>query len=510
MYGSILRRCVEFWNIRIKIFVFLFCILILASGCNKKTVATSEKQNKENPYKITIMNRTFTNDPIKTDSPIKKAIEEYTNTQIEFLWVSSNYYSDKLNITLASADIPMVVMIPEKSSSIINATRAGAFWELDQYLKNYKNLSRANPKILNSISIDGKIYGIYRARAYGRNGVIYRKDWLANVGLEQPKTINDFYNMLKAFTEKDPDKNGENDTYGLGAAKFDDSFNIMSTWFGAPNGWGQDANGKLQPAFLTQGYFDCLKFWRKLYEEKLINQDFAVLDPNVMQDLIANGKAGVILNVVDDGHRIQSIITKANSNKADSIDVMGQINGKNLPTSGHAGFFSISKQSVKTEEDLKKVLTFLDKLNDKKMQDLINFGIEGRHYKLVDGKYADTSYKNPKNVPNEGNEIGQMSMGVVDDGNVKIKSTPLRDKEDLIQQENEKYCIFNPAESLISNTYNTKSAQLDNIISEARIKFILGQIDEAGFKARIELWKNNGGSNVIKEINDEYLKSKNK
>ena len=41
------------------------------------------------------------------------------------------------------------------------------------------------------------------------------KDWLDKLGLEQPKTIDDFYNVPKAFKEQDPDGNGANDTYGM-------------------------------------------------------------------------------------------------------------------------------------------------------------------------------------------------------------------------------------------------------------------------------------------------------
>src|SRR5690606_40530230 len=42
-----------------------------------------------------------------------------------------------------------------------------------------------------------------------------RTDWLDNLGLEAPRTIDDLLKISKAFTTKDPDQNGEDDTYGL-------------------------------------------------------------------------------------------------------------------------------------------------------------------------------------------------------------------------------------------------------------------------------------------------------
>ena len=38
-----------------------------------------------------------------------------------------------------------------------------------------------------------------------------RKDWLDNVGMQVPKTLDDFYKVLKAFVNNDPDKNGKAD-----------------------------------------------------------------------------------------------------------------------------------------------------------------------------------------------------------------------------------------------------------------------------------------------------------
>lgn len=43
-----------------------------------------------------------------------------------------------------------------------------------------------------------------------------RQDWLENLGLSQPKTIDELINVIEKFTTDDPDGNGVDDTYGLG------------------------------------------------------------------------------------------------------------------------------------------------------------------------------------------------------------------------------------------------------------------------------------------------------
>jgi putative aldouronate transport system substrate-binding protein len=482
------------------------------AGCSTtpKPGATADEGKKtEAPYKLSIMIPSFQTDAATAESKIWKQIEERTNTKLDILWTPDASYKDKLNITLASGTIPAIIETDSvKVPSIANAIKAGAFWEVGPYLKNYPNLSKANPTILNNTSSDGKNYALYRSRPIGRMGISYRKDWLANVGLQEPKTIDDFYNMLKAFTNNDPDKNGKNDTYGMVVTKYSGPWDIMQTWFGVPNKWGEDKDGKLVPAHLTPEYMDALKFFKKLYDEKLINSDFAVYDSAKWNDPIINGKAGVAVDVVGRSYQIEDALQKVDPKGA--MDVIGAVSGPkglhNLPTTGYAGVLLISKSVVKTEDDLKKVLNFLDKINDKDMQLLINNGIEGVHYKIEDGKLVTLiRAEEAQSADINGKSLNQMLMFVPGylDGLFK-PGTPLRGKADTVQAANEKIIVPNPAEPLSSATYTQKGAQLDTIVDDARIKFIVGKVDEAGYNADMDLWRKTGGDQYIKEINEAY------
>lgn len=482
--------------------VILFVTLLVVLGGRKKPISKNSS--------LDIMCISYTGNPLSENSSVKKALEDYTNTRLDIQWVPSYAYDSRFNITLASGKLPAVMFVISKSSTIINAVRAGGFWELGPYLKDYKNLSQADPKVLNNISIDGKVYGIYRARSYGRNGILYRKDWLENIGMKSVNTIDDFYSMLKGFTYNDPDRDGAADTYGMTVTSYKGTFDIMSTWFGTPNGWGEDSTGKLIPAFMTNEYLESLKFWKKIYDEKLINQDFAVYSAVKWNDPVLNGKSGVIVDVAD---RASSVAEKIEtSNPKAVIDVIGSISGpkgyRNLPSSGYNGMFMIPKQSVKTEEELRKVLSFFDKLNDKTAQDIIWNGIENKHYKVVDG-YAEKIGDAVTLAP-ELNDLSQLTISIPKENRYLPKQTDVRKKVDQVMKENEKYCVPNPAEPLVSNTYTIRGIQLDNIIEDARVKFIIGQINESGFKAALDLWKNSGGQDVIKEINNEYSKYKSK
>jgi putative aldouronate transport system substrate-binding protein len=476
------------------------------------------------PLELSIMLPAFKTYSPKDDSPVVAELEKLTNTNIHFKWVTNASYVDKVNITLASGKLPTIMYVADiKAPSFVNAARSGAFWEVSaDVLKDYPNLRQANPVIMSNTSIDGKNYGIYRALAMGRNGLVYRKDWLEAVGLPAPKTIDDFYNMLKAFKEKDPDKNGKADTYGMVMAKWTgqwaSGFDTIKLWFGAPNKWGMK-EGKLVPDVLYEEYMDSLKFMRKLYDEKLINADFVILDSARWTDPIVNNQAGVIVDVVDTAARIDSRIhealKQAGKEAPESVsfmDIAAGVTGPDhtmhtLPTSGFAGHLVIGKYAVKTEAEFKRVLTFLDQMCEPKESGLASYGMEGKHYTKYDS-YIEPS-KDTVLLESEVEGLSLMLPMIPQDrSGLNVRQTPLHMRQDKQQIENIQYMVSNPVEGFISTVYSLKGQRLDNIINDARIKYIVGQLDEEGMRAALDTWKKSGGDELVEEMNELYAAAK--
>jgi putative aldouronate transport system substrate-binding protein len=486
----------------------------LLVGCSTESSNESKSSSdvgKSDKLELTIMTQLHGPDAPKDDSPAEKAIEEFTNSSLKMEWVPASNYDERFNITVASGKIPHIIVANPSDPSFIQAAKDGAFWDLTDFLADYENLSQLNEIVAKNISVEGRIYGLPRSRPLGRNGVVIRKDWLQNLGLEIPKNTDEFYNVLKAFTNDDPDGNGKDDTYGMTVTNMDSPWNEMQIWFGAPNEWGLDENGKLQPNFMTKEYREALKFFKKLYDEGLVNEDFAVRDVTDWSKAMINGESGLALRVADEASIIQASITEANPELTDVIDVFGAVEGPNghfaPPTTGFNRILAISKTSVKTEEELKNVLAFLDKLNTEEGQRLGVNGVEGRHYEVVDGKFNPLT-KDDKRLLTEHAMFGQIMMAIPEERHLK-ESTPLIGKQDQVMKDNLEIVVGNPAQPLIagSETYAKVGSQLDNIIKDARIKYIVGQIDEKGLDEAIALWERSGGKEFIKEINEAYEKS---
>lgn len=358
----------------------------------------------------------------------------------------------------------------------------------------------------NNISIDGGIYGLPRTRPLGRMAVTIRADWLENVGLDMPETIDDFYEVLKAFTNDDPDGNGENDTVGTIISEYAGPWDIMQTWFGVPNKWGVNDSGELFPHFQAPEYREALTFFKKIYDEGLVNEDFAVMDPAQWHDAFVNGTSGTVIDVADAANRnFNNMLTGDPSLENGTVDLFGAVEGPNglfnLPTSGYNLMLAISTTAVKTEEDLHKVLTFMDKMSTEEGETLAHNGIEGTHYEIVDGDYVPTT---DQSLVYEYQDLNQILTFIPGDRFLTEPETDLKIKEKEILAENENIVVGNPAEALISDVYSLRGAQLDDIIDDARIKYIVGQIDEAGLDDAEALWLNSGGADLIAEMNELY------
>ncbi|WP_438446034.1 extracellular solute-binding protein [Gorillibacterium sp. sgz5001074] len=482
-------------------------LLLLASCGAGEAPAGRRSQQGAEPFAISIMSSAFSGAPAGPDNRILRMLEQYTNTRLDITWVPNASYTDKLNITLASGRLPMLLKAENtRTPAVANAIQAGAFWDLGPYLKNYPNLSKADPEILRQLAVDGKIYGIYRSRPQGRHGISYRKDWLDRLGLKVPATIDEFYEVLKAFTYKDPDGNGKQDTYGLTVSKYSLPWDVMQLWFGAPNQWGTGPDGALIPDFTTPEYREALRFFHRLYAEKLVNADFPIHDPARWNEPFIGGQSGVMVDVADTAGRLESALVQSDPSAV--VDVAGYVTGPGgarvLPTPGYSGIYMVSKSAVSTEKQLLKVLEFLDRLNDPEMQRLLTYGMEDIHYTVKDGRL---SVFEPASIPADSrlNDLSQLLIYIPERTASMFKpATPLRDKVQRVMEQNQRYLVPNPAAGLDSQTHKMKGTMLDSMIEEARTQYIVGKLDDAGWERTVQAWRESGGDRIIRETNAAY------
>ncbi|ANA81547.1 ABC transporter substrate-binding protein [Paenibacillus glucanolyticus] len=482
-----------------------------ATGTSNGSAAQGE--NKSEPVAISIMANLHT--PEVPSDMIEKLLEEKTGTKLEIQWVPDGTYDEKVNASFATGTLPQVTYL-KNAASLVNmrdAIRNGQFWEIGPLLDQYPNLSRLKPEVLKNTAVDGKIYALYREVPLSRQGIIYRKDWADKLGLSAPTHIDEFYNMLKQFKENDPDGNGKDDTIPL-TDRNDlvyGAFKTISSWLGTPNNWGEK-DGKLAPEFMFPEYMETMNFFKKLHQEGLINQDFPVTSKTDQQNLFITGKSGVYIGAMGDVSSLHPKVVEVNPDA--ELDVQNKIEGGpngygiwSVP--GYGSVILFPKTAIKTEEDLNNVLTFMDQLMSPELGNLIYWGVEGTHHKLEDGKVIpseDTKLTDREVKPYQAIQVGGP---LTIEGFYEPKHMlPVKAKSEEMITENNDYLIEDPSAALDSKTFNEKGVQLQEMIKDGTYRYMLGDIDEAGFQSVVDNWLKSGGQQIIDEFNVSYSSSK--
>ncbi|OAS18699.1 extracellular solute-binding protein [Paenibacillus oryzisoli] len=491
----------------------------LLAGCSSSTDGASPKPAESGkpaataaaPTTIKIMSQTAL-DPIKDDNPIKLEIEKMSNTKLEFTWVPATAYNDKFNATLASGELPQVMLAnTARNANVVNAVKAGAFWEIGPYLKQFPNLSKMSLDVINTASYEGKIFLLPRFRDGARHIIAYRKDWAKNLGIAEPKTLDDLAKMAKAFTENDPDKNGKNDTIGYAeSVSLDALSRDISVYFGGPMNNGI-MNDQVVPNFLTPEYFEGMKWYRSLYAGKAINQDFALLNTAQQGELFTKGKAGIIISVDSNQKTYQKDLLKVDPS-SDVGFIQGLPGPKGLrasTTGGTLGGYLFAKSSIKTEAELLKILGFFDKLSSPEGMTFAYRGIKDVDYKM-EGNLLVPNVTLSDEAKTGTAAFRELAVAHANVGTPLKPDSPVNELISSMVAANEKIAVFDVAGALISTTKNEKGPELDKIKADAIVKFIMGQIDEAGYKKALEDWKKAGGDKVIAELTAEYKKAQGK
>lgn len=174
-------------------------------------------------------------------------------------------YTDAVGRLFAGGDYPDVMIM--SASMYAQYANSGILWDMTDAYQNASFQSRITaPEVNENLKKDGKLYGF--APAYGNGCVTYvKQSWLDAVGIsaDSIKTFDDYYNMLLAFHNGDPDGNGvDGDTYGTiaaGYAKTDEAPYIMylpEFWQDAYPAIYKNAQGVWVDGFQEQATKDAL------------------------------------------------------------------------------------------------------------------------------------------------------------------------------------------------------------------------------------------------------------
>lgn len=321
--------------------------------------------------------------PILADDRVVAEINKKLGIDLQVQMVPEGDVT-KVNIAMASGDLPDIVTGAFGSTATNQWVRDGLLLPLNDFFDKTPALKENLTGTFSwTVNEDGNFYGYpFIAQYASSNATLsFRQDWLDKLNLEVPKTIDDFYAVLKAFKEKDPDGNGKDDTYGITSAKPVGDFNFVFYAYGRKYADYQlDAAGKVIPHFEDPSFKPGMVFLQKLFAEGLIDPEFVLNDRTKMEERFYQSKAGYLTaplfrHVSRIENNLQQLSPEGKLGY--SYPPEGPDGSKGYGAVGKVGTFTAVTNKSKAPE---KAAQFIDFMISEEGKNLVRMGIEGIHY----------------------------------------------------------------------------------------------------------------------------------
>ncbi|MBD2846071.1 extracellular solute-binding protein [Paenibacillus sp. IB182496] len=493
-------------------------LVLSACGGNEGNAGSNGEagaNEADGPTAISVMSHFFTPTPPAKDNPVEQRIEELTNSELDIQWVSANNYTEKLNVALASGELPDLVFINDPfTPTFRTAVSQGAFWDLKPFIDDYPNLKATLTDTAWELTTmnDGN-YGIPRPRPSEADSFfIVRQDWLDQLGLEQPRTADELYEVMKAFKTQDPDGNGKADTIGYAGylnptdmgsmGLFEAIFTGATGTAGGSVLW-KDVDGELVFTALLPEMREALAYMAKGYQEGLFPADLASMKVSQVRELFQAGGAGLIAEKSGAFETYTKPMQELFPElvMTDLVPLV-EVNGYNPKGAGFSGMNAIPK--TVSEEKVREILDVYDTWVTDEVFKLHSEGIEGVHHTVENGEVVLDADKIQADGISSYNQI----VYVADPYDSSSKEWFPEDAQALyrdIQDQKEATSVADVSIGLYSETAQTYQPELLKELQDIKTKIILGTEPIDAWDAYIEKLQSN--ANFVKlaeEMNAAY------
>ncbi len=289
------------------------CIYAQESGDSWETAATTPYGRYPETVTYTLgkmINASYSSMPegdTYADNAYTRYVEEMLNIRTELvLSADSPNYSPMEYAAISSGDIPDIMIIDDAdllrtlvdNDMVEDLTPYYETCFSDRIREIYD--SYGDDRFAN-VTFEDRIYAIPDTDIYsGANFIWLRKDWMEELGLEDPQTLEDVEEIIRQFIRQDPGENGEGQTLGLLCDKSliadtSNCYNVVPVFanFGAyPGVWVPQEDGTIEYGTILPETRDALELLHSWYEEGILDRGFLLRTERNNAKLLAEGKSG--------------------------------------------------------------------------------------------------------------------------------------------------------------------------------------------------------------------------
>ena len=493
------------------------------------------------------------------DNSYTRFLKDDLNIKVVYDWVaSSSDYDEKMNLCIGSGTIPEMMNV--------NATQYRALLKydmiqpLDQYFEDYASdklkgfVKSGGEELKKCITNDkGEMMAIPApSMMVGEmNEMWIRQDWLDKLGLEAPRTWDEMVKVAEAFVTQDPDGNGEDDTIGiLGPGNSNHINDIGDNQFGLdplfcsfqsyPQYWLQDEDGTVKYGSIQPETRTALEKIQKLYTDKLIDPEMLVRSN--CQETLLSGKVGIFFGPWWSGYTFADATLAGEADWRAYFTPLSEDGNYYTHMPDPTSKYVVVSKSCKNPEAAFKMINY----QVANGQHWTDDGITSSDMSISDFYPLWNAYDNADEIEVSTETLekylaGEITMDDVDfsqhillksdmEAVKELKKEPYDDfsldkwnlDSDLAKTNlprlvsllvggapyvNDKYIPVYNAYSGQTETMETKWANLKKMEEETFAKIIMGKADISEFDTFVENWKNQGGDQILKEINEELNNS---
>ncbi len=446
-----------------------------------------------------------------------KEYEKITNVKVVFDAIAEDCYRERLNVMLASNDLPdaflkgnlepMDVAEYSANESLIPMEKL-----IEYCAPNIKNLIDKYPEVKSSCySVNGHIYSLpvvvtldsARTEKHWIN-----KKWLRKIRAEIPVTLEELKTVLWAFKNNDMNGNGKPDEIPMTGTGIQQIIDNFTGAFGLQIQMGYYLNiddGRVRLWLNSDRYRMLLQYLADLYAEGLLDKDIFCSNYDIFYPKIRPDRVGVFHNQTDD---IFSMYSEDFIGIAPWKGPLGDQIKNQRSIARDFGAFAITSANKYPEITMK----WIDYFYGEEGSFFLRMGIEGETYtRKPDGTYDYVdSVKNCKNglayavgkftiwpgmgAPhwiNDNNSIG------VNSKNTQEAQAALKDY--LVQRVSNRPILDIKSEKRL----NELKTNIDLFVGASREKFIKGEFGFSQWDTYCSTLDRLG----IKEIQDIYQRA---
>lgn len=454
--------------------------------------------------------------PYAGEDPYEKFAEEKYGA--DFVLTPATDFDTQILMRAAADDMPDVMILSNDQLNRL-LEQGVVLDDWTPYLEQMPTISSYLSDTQKSyLTRDGKLVAVPCIATSSPLAFMIRQDWLDNLGLAMPTNIEELLDCMRAFTFKDPDGNGIDDTWGFtcaGAGKGTDKMRGFMNLFDYDGvNFYIDDEGKANHPVLDGAFLDYLKVAKTIVSEGLIYPDWYTQGDEDQFVEIYNGKIGVVY------YTPNNIIKKTNTARNFDETVVGEwaylpnFAGKEASMSSIGTLRTVSAKAAADPKKMEIICRYLDEgsyPNPDFFTLRAGYLCDGYDvlYQLDNGFWF-LGKSSPDNVTVR--EQGSIMFGW---GQMVQAELPFYVQSEYPEMTKvDKYlmdmisAVYNaphyPGHYQMMNPDATVNADSNNCIAEFEIAYILGNKTDADYDAFVNEWRAIAGDSLLEHAQTTF------